>query len=159
MSNTVNLSGLDPSLLPEEIKNKLNAMCESVYDKKLAACTNEEVQNLIELDMNVSIKKMTVNVMGSRQVEQYTPNTYGGTLDIHFEDSYNLVMEKVSQQKTAEGKVATYIRLRSLLFTIISNKFKNSEAYLRDLCREAEERDGIKPVGRYVVVPSIPKKK
>ena len=140
---------LDFNTLKGEITQKISSLAKNVYKKDIDKCSMEEIKDLIELDSLIGIGKMVVNVSSTRQVEAYTPNTYGASLEIDFTESYNHFLEKVKQQPTPNLAVEKYIQLRSTFFALVSSKFKNTEAYLRDLCRESEEKDFVKGIGRY----------
>jgi hypothetical protein len=119
------------------------------YQKPANQCTKAELITLIEMDIRLSIGKMNVSVAGTRQVEQYNPNTYGASLEIDFTASYDYMLEQVRMAKTSEEVIEKYIQLRGLFLSLVGMKFRNTEGYLRDLCREAEIKDNAKAVGRH----------
>lgn len=140
---------LDVKVLSDTTKNKLSSLCMQAYQKPANQCTKAELITLIEMDIRLSIGKMNVSVSGTRQVEQYNPNTYGASLEIDFTSSYEYMLEQVRAAKTSEEVIEKYIQLRGLFLSLVGMKFRNTEGYLRDLCREAEIKDNAKAVGRH----------
>ena len=146
---TSSVSTLDITKLQETTRNKLSSLCTQVYQKPVTQCTKEEIVLLVEMDLRLSIGKMNVQVSGTRQVEQFNPNTYGASLEIDFTESYSYMLEQVKAASSAEDTIEKYIQLRGTFLALVGMKFKNTEDYLRHLCREAEIKDNAKPVGRY----------
>jgi hypothetical protein len=140
---------LDVKALTDATRNKINSLCTQVYQKPVNQCTKEEVITLIEMDIRLSIGKMNVQVSGTRQVEQFNPNTYGATLEINFSESYDYMLNQVRLASTPEELIEKYVQMRSVFLTLVGMKFRNTEDYLRSLCRDAELKDNVKPVGRY----------
>ena len=149
METNINFKELDVTKLQEATRNKLSSLCTQVYQKPLNQCTKDEVCNLIEMDLRLVVGKMNVHVSGTRQVEQFNPNTYGASLEIDFTQSYQFMLDSVKNSNTVEDLIEKYIQMRSTFLTLVGMKFKNTEDYLRHLCREAEIKDNVKPVGRY----------
>jgi hypothetical protein len=149
METEKNLVDLDIKALAEGTRNKISSLCTQVYQKAASQCTKAEVLTLIEMDMRLYIGKMNVSVSGTRQVEQFNPNTYGASLEIDFTQSYGYMLEQVRSAATPEEVIEKYIQLRGIFLSLVGMKFRNTEDYLRNLCREAELKDGAKPVGRH----------
>jgi hypothetical protein len=59
------------------------------------------------------------------------------------------MLEQVRSAPTPEEVIEKYIQLRGIFLSLVGMKFRNTEDYLRNLCREAELKDGAKPVGRH----------
>jgi hypothetical protein len=74
---------------------------------------------------------------------------YGASLDLDFTESYRLIRNELRTYKTPVELIEAYVNLRSTFLSLVAMKFKNTEGFLRDLCREAERKDNIKPVGRF----------
>lgn len=140
---------LDLKALTDATKNKLNSLCTQVYQKPATQCTKDEIVSLIEMDIRLSIGRMNVQVSGTRQVEQFNPNTYGASLEIDFSESYAFMLSQVKLAPTSEEVIEKYIQLRSVFLTLVGMKFRNTEDYLRSLCRDAEIKDNAKAVGRH----------
>jgi hypothetical protein len=140
---------LDLKTLTDATKNKINSLCTQVYQKPAAQCTKDEIISLVEMDIRLSIGRMNVQVSGTRQVEQFNPNTYGASLEIDFSESYSYMLSQVKLAATPEEVIEKYIQLRSVFLTLVGMKFRNTEDYLRSLCRDAEVKDNAKAVGRH----------
>ncbi len=94
METEKNLVDLDIKALAEGTRNKISSLCTQVYQKAASQCTKAEVLTLIEMDMRLYIGKMNVSVSGTRQVEQFNPNTYGASLEIDFPHAPGHMLEK-----------------------------------------------------------------
>jgi hypothetical protein len=140
---------LDVNTMIDATRNKVESLCEQVYSKPLKQCSREEVMIIIEMDVRIGIKDLRVSVSNTRQIIAYTPNSYGADLTIDFSAVQRYMVEQVSLEATPIKILEKYLKLRSVFIGLLSMKFRNSEELLRNLCREAEVKDGVEPLGRF----------
>lgn len=147
------IQDIDVQTLAKTTREKIESLCIQVFSKTLTECTRDEIIAIINLDMNIQISHLTVKVGGTRQIANYTPNTYGADMSIDFMSAQKFISDTIGEDAMggmSEIKILDkYLKLRSMLIGLVSMKFRNTEDLLRNLCREAEERDGIEPLGRY----------
>lgn len=145
----IDVSNIDLSEIESNIVLKLSELCKSIFDKQIDEVPSEDLSALLNIDINSSIETMNVYCQSTRQVEQYQPNGYSLSETISFRNSYAWIHNHINTIPNSNQKVVRYAKLKSILYKLMSQKYHSTESFLRSLIREAEQKDGVKPLGRF----------
>lgn len=129
---------------------KLEGLCQAVLKKSSKDLTQEELKLLLCMDMTSIPDKLTVSVSDTRQVAAYTPSTYGGEIEVSLEKIKKLILEQTLENTTDADKVLEeYLASKLMLRSFLRFKYDSIESELRDMCRAAQNKDKLPPIGRY----------
>lgn len=148
-SDIVVISKLDVSKLRTDLIFKLKELCKQIIGKDLEDISSEHLDYLLSIDINTSIESINIHCQETRQVAQYSPNSYSASQTISLKGSHQFILETVKAEQTSEDKITKYAELKSILYKYIQYKYSTTEDHLRSLILSAEEKDGAPSLGRH----------
>ena len=116
-------------------------IAESIFNTK--EVTNEQLMFILDLDLNMSVKELTISAGETRQMRQYESNNYHLSMKLDLGDCQNIVLEQVKSAKN-DDKMTTYFQSKKTLYAVMREKYIRNESYLRNLISAQKIKDGIK---------------
>ena len=121
--------------------SSLAKVAKSVYDSDTV--TEEQLMFVLDLDLEMSVKQLSISASETRQVRQYESNNYHLSIQIDLGDSQGIVLEQV-RAAPVEDKLNIYAEAKRTLYAIIREKYSRNENYLRELIQVQKAEDGVK---------------
>lgn len=149
MDDVLLLGTLNKAELAKDTKDKLEKLCQDIYNTSFKNLTDEQVTDLLNMELNTSIDTLTVFCQATRQVEEFSPNVYSISQVIDLKASYKSIKAQLASIPDPNRKLEKYLELKMIFYRMLAFKYQTTEEFLRNLIRESEVKDGIKPMGRF----------
>jgi hypothetical protein len=127
--------------MEELSESSLAKVAKSIYQKD--TLTEAELMTILEMDLEMFPKELTVSAAETRQVRQYESNNYHLSMKLDLGECQQVVLGMV-RSAPEDKRIAAYVEGKKLLYGIIREKYSRNENYLRDLIRAQKTEDGIK---------------
>jgi len=121
--------------------SSLAKVAQSVYNTD--AVTEEQLMFILQLDLEMSVKQLSISASETRQVRQYESNNYHLSIQIDLGESQGIVLERV-KAAPVEEKLTVYADAKRTLYAIIREKYSRNENFLRELIQIQKAEDGVK---------------
>ena len=133
----------------DDTREKITSMAAKVYDCSVDELTSEQLTDIIRLDLGITISKFSISASSTRRTEvQYCTNNYIAAMEFDCSGLSDNIMNIIDN--TEEGKrIDRYVQLKATAYKLIATKYEGNEAFLRELLRTAETKDGVVAVGRF----------
>ena len=121
--------------------SSLAKVAKTIYNSDTV--TEQELMFILQLDLEMSVKQLTVSAAETRQVRQYESNNYHLSIQIDLGNSQDIVLEQV-KAAPLEKKLDVYADSKRILYAIIREKYSRNENFLRELIQIQKTEDGVK---------------
>lgn len=134
-----------------EIAELIQGLSSAVLKKDAKDLSKAQAEFLILCDMSSLPTELTINVSDTRVTEtKFCTNTYGSSVKISLANVVNSINETVVAIEDPTEMIKKYLELKDVVIKFIQFKYASMESFLRDTSREAQKKDKITPVGRYI---------
>jgi hypothetical protein len=108
-----------------------------------ADMTDEQIMLAVEMEMSMIPIEINVSAGEKRQVSQYNPNDYWGSMRFDIKGMSETVVAAVRAAPKGK-KIEVYIEARKILHATIESKFRDYERFIRGILKKQELKDGIR---------------
>lgn len=148
MSDSQNLN-IDLAASSQESRDKLSALCEEVFDKRLEDLDEISLTELLALEMDCWPTKINVSATATRRTKiQYCTNSYFAAIEIDCSGTKETVLS-ILKQIPKEKKLDKYFELKRSFYKILELKYGSNEHFCRMQLNAAVQKDNLEDTGRF----------